>query len=595
MKKQSSKKSSSQVADLDPLRHSLAHLLAAAVMELYPKTKRAIGPAIENGFYFDFEFEKPISDVDLPKIEKRMREILPTWDRFSKHMLDAKSAKKEYPSNPYKHEMIDEFSEKGKKKISFYKSGSYWDLCRGGHVESMKQIDPRGFKLEKIAGAYWRGDEKNKMLTRIYGLAFNSKKELDECITRLEEAKKRDHRKLGADLDLFTFADLIGKGLPLLTPRGTVIRKELERFIYETETKWGYQHVITPPLARVELYKTSGHYPYFKDTMYPVMQVDEDQLILRPMTCPHHFMLYKSKPHSYRELPMRIAELASQFRYEKSGELAGLMRVRMFCLADAHIITPIDKARDEIRGVLDLIDYVNKVLGLKKGVDYRYRLSLGDRKDSKKYYKDDKAWEKAESVLRAVLKEMKAPFFEAKGEAAFYGPKIDVQLKKVSGQEETAFTVQYDFVMPKRFKLTYVDEGGKEQQPIVVHRSCIGALERTMAFLIERYAGAFPLWLAPVQVAILPVGERFAGYAGKVADALRGKNIRVEVRDANETLGKRIRGAEMEKIPYVLVVGEKEEVANAVNIRHYKKGQLGEMKTEKLAEQIARESQNKDL
>ncbi len=601
MKKQSAKKSASKPAkensselQLEGVRHSLAHLLAAAVRELYPGSMNAIGPAVENGFYQDFEMSKPISDADLPQIEAKMRELLPRWTKWTKKVVTLREVKKEFGWNKYKIELAEEFA-RAKKTLTFFTCGGFIDLCKGGHNLPPAEIDPHGFKLEKVAGAYWRGDEKNKMLTRIYGLAFNNKKELDECVARLEEARRRDHRKLGADLDLFVFSDIVGKGLPLLTPKGTVIRKELERFVYETETKWGYQHVITPPLAKVELYQKSGHYPYYKNTMYPVMQVDEDQLILRPMTCPHHFMLYKSKPRSYRELPLRIAEMASQFRYEKSGELTGLMRVRMFCLADAHIVLPAEKAKDEIKRVLDLIDYANKIFGLEKGVDYRYRLSLGNRKDSKKYYKDDQAWNKAESVLRSVLQEMKAPFFEAEGEAAFYGPKIDVQMKKVSGQEETAFTVQYDFVMPKRFELVYTDEQGKEQQPIVIHRSSIGSFERTMAFLIERYAGAFPLWLAPVQVAILPVGEKFTGYAERVAEVMREKNIRVELRDANETLGKRIRTADMEKIPYVLVAGEKEEGTGTVSIRHYKKGQMGEMNFEKLISQIQAEIENKSL
>ena len=405
------------------------------------------------------------------------------------------------------------------------------------------------------------------MLTRIYGLAFGSKKELEEYEKMQEEARKRDHRKLGADLDLFVFSDIIGKGLPLLTPKGTVIRKELEKFVYETETKWGYQHVITPPLAKVELYEKSGHYPYYKNTMYPVMQVDEDKLILRPMTCPHHFMLYKSKPHSYRELPMRIAELAHQFRYEKSGELTGLMRVRVFCLADAHIITQPEEAKEEIKRVLKLIDYVNEVLGLKKGADYSYRLSLGDRKDSKKYYKDDKAWDKAENILRSVLKEMKEPFSEAEGEAAFYGPKIDIQMKKIGGQEETAFTVQYDFVMPKRFELTYIDKDGKERQPIVIHRSSIGAFERTMALLIEHYAGDFPVWLSPVQARIVLVSDRHRAYGESILEKIKDAGIRADIAAEGETLGKGIRQGEIEKIPYLLVVGDKEIELKSINVR----------------------------
>ncbi len=578
-----------QEEKLDNIRHSLAHLLAAAVLKKYPQAKLGIGPTIESGFYYDFLFPRPISAEDLLELEKTMREFIRAGLPFSGKTVSPSAARKTFKDQPFKLDLIKEFV-KEKKKLTVYKTGDiFLDLCRGGHVKNTKEVNPDAFKLTTLAGAYWRGDEKNKQLTRIYGAAFASKKELDEYLRLQEEAKKRDHRKLGQELDLFTFSDVVGKGLPLLTAKGTVIRKELEKFVYETETKRGYQHVITPPLAKVDLYKISGHYPYYKDTMYPIMQVDEDQLILRPMTCPHHFMLYKSRPHSYRELPLRIAELSPQFRYEKSGELTGLMRVRMFCLADAHIITPAEKAKDEIKNVLDLIDYVNGIFGLTKGVDYRYRLSLGDRKDSKKYYKDDKAWSKAEGILRSVLKEMKAPFFEAEGEAAFYGPKIDVQMKKVGGQEETAFTVQYDFVMPKRFNLTYTDEKGKERQPIVIHRSSIGAFERTMAFLIERYAGAFPLWLAPVQAIILPVGEKFSAYAEIVAGELRAEGIRTEISAADETLGKRIRAAEMQKIPYILVVGEKELAAESVNVRHYRRGQDGEIKLDKLIDKLSQE------
>ena len=582
-----------QEQDIEHIRHSLAHLLAAAVQELWPDAKPTIGPAIENGFYYDFEFAKPISDADLPKIEKKMRSLLPSWNKFTAKQIGKGEALAVYKNNPFKKELVEEIAQKG-EEITFYTSGDFTDLCRGGHAENpAKEVKPDAFHLTHLAGAYWRGDEKNPMLTRIYGLAFATKKELDEHLQMMEEAKKRDHRKLGADLDLFTFSDLVGKGLPLLTPKGTVIRKELEKFIYETETQWGYQHVTTPPLAKVELYEKSGHYPYYKDTMYPVMQVDEDKLILRPMTCPHHFMLYKSKPHSYRELPMRIAELAQQFRYEKSGELTGLMRVRLFCLADAHIIISPDQAKDEIKNVLNLIDYVNGVFGLKKGVDYRYHLSLGDRKDSKKYYKDDDAWNKAETVLRSVLTEAKAPFFEAEGEAAFYGPKIDVQMKKVNGQEETAFTVQYDFVMPKRFELTYVDEKGKEQQPIVVHRSSIGALERTMAFLIERYAGAFPVWLATVQIAILPISDKLNDYVREIAKSLSG--TRVWVDDRNESIGKKIREAEQQKIPYMLIIGEKEKTAGAVSVRQRGEKDLGSMPLAEFIEKITNEIEKRTI
>ncbi|PIT87330.1 MAG: threonine--tRNA ligase [Candidatus Magasanikbacteria bacterium CG10_big_fil_rev_8_21_14_0_10_40_10] len=544
---------------LQKIRHSICHLMSMAMQEIYPQVGLGVGPYIEDGFYQDYDLPEPIGDEILPKLEKRIKEMIKQKIDFVQHDMDFDSALEIYKHDPYKTEMILDLKAKGEKVVSFYKSDWFENLCLGPHVNNTSEIDLEAFKLTRIAGAYWRGDEKNKMLTRIYGVAFANKKELDEYLFRQEEAERRDHRKLGAELDLFVFSDLVGKGLPLLTPRGTAIRKELEKFVLEEETKRGYQHVITPPLAKVDLYKTSGHYPYYKDTMYPVMKVDDDELILRPMTCPHHFMLYKSRPHSYRELPLRLAEISPQFRYEKSGELAGLMRVRMFCLADAHIIATTEQAADEIKNVLELIDYANKAFGLKKGEDYRYRLSLGDRTNEDKYYKDDKAWDQAEDILRQVLKETGAPFFEAPGEAAFYGPKIDVQVKKVNGHEETAFTVQYDFVMPKRFDLKYTDSDGQEKQPIVIHRSSIGAFERTMAFLIERYAGAFPVWLAPVQVVFVPVSAKFNDQARELAREFYAEDkIRAEVEDADETVGNKVRKALQKKTPYVIVIGEKE-------------------------------------
>ena len=396
------------------------------------------------------------------------------------------------------------------------------------------------------------------MLTRIYATAFPTQKELAHYLEKLEEAKKRDHKKLGAQLDLFVFSETVGKGLPLWTPKGSTVRRILERFIVDEELKRGYLHVYTPDLANVALYEKSGHYPYYKDSMYAPITVDEDTYMLRPMTCPHHFELYLSKPHSYKELPIRYAELASLYRYEKSGELSGLERVRTFTLADAHIIAMESQAEQEVGQVLDLIDYVADTLGLTYGEDYFYRLSLGDRKDEKKYFKDDSAWDKAEETLRTVLTKRQAKFYEAEGEAAFYGPKIDVQMKNVNGKEETAFTVQYDFVMPKRFNLTYINDKGEEEQPIVVHRSSIGALERVMAFLIEKHAGAFPLWLAPVQVVILPVADRHEAYAKKVDEELKKAGIRTELDTSNQTLGGKIRSHTLQKVPFQCIIGDKE-------------------------------------
>ncbi|HJX59583.1 threonine--tRNA ligase [Candidatus Woesebacteria bacterium RBG_19FT_COMBO_47_8] len=551
---------------LDNLRHSTAHLLAAAVVKLWPDAKPTIGPVIENGFYYDFDMGKvKISEKDLGKIEEAMSQILPGWDKFAKKEVTATQAKKLFKENSYKIELIEELEKSG-EGITLYKSGAFVDLCRGGHVTKASEI--KYFKLLSLAGAYWRGSEKNKMLTRIYGTAFTSKAELDKYLDSIEEASENDHRKIGKDLGLFVFSDLVGKGLPLLTAKGSTIRRELERFIVDEEIKRGYQHVYTPPLAKTDLYKKSGHYPYYKDTMYPVMKVDDEELILRPMTCPHHFMLYSSEVHSYRELPIRIAEIAPQYRYEKSGELTGLIRIRMFNLADAHIFTAPEAAEGEIEGVLDLISYANSVMGLKKGEDYRYRLSLGDRGDAKKYYKDDKAWDKAEGILRKVLKAQDVPFYEAAGEAAFYGPKIDVQVRKLSGKEETAFTVQYDFVMPKRFDLKYIDKDGKEKEIVVIHRASIGCLERTIAFLIEKYHGSFPLWLSPVQVKVLPITEKALKYANSVYLKLKEAGIRTEVDSRNETLAAKIRDAQLAKVPYMLILGPKEEEASLVSVRN---------------------------
>ncbi|MDO9334248.1 MAG: threonine--tRNA ligase [Dehalococcoidales bacterium] len=547
---------------LDTMRHSTAHVMAEAVKSIFPEAKFGIGPTIENGFYYDFDLPRTLTPEDLPVIEAKMQEIVKANLPFSYELVSKDEARRIFAGQPYKLELIDELPE---EKVTVYRQGNFVDMCRGPHVKSTGEI--KAFKLMSIAGAYWRGSEKRPMLQRIYGVAFNNQKELDEYLVTQEEIKKRDHRKIGKDLDLFVFMDLVGKGLPIFTEKGSIIRRTLERFVVDEEIKRGYKHVYTPDLANIELYKTSGHYPYYKDSMYPVMKVDEEELMLRPMTCPHHFQYYASKPRSYRELPFRIAELAKQFRYEKSGELTGLMRVRSFCLADSHIICQKDQATGELNSVLDLIEYMASALGYKAGENYRYRLSLGDRKDDKKYYKDDESWDFAENVLRQVLIQRKANYFEVEKEAAFYGPKIDIQMKNVAGKEDTAFTVQYDFVMPKRFKLSYIDKDGKGKEPIVIHRSSIGAIERTMAFLIEHYAGAFPVWLSPVQAVIIPVSDLHLEYARKLEAELKTADIRIQVDDRNERMNQKIRDAQLEKIPYMLVVGNKEAENGTVSVR----------------------------
>ena len=577
--------------NLDSLRHSCAHLLAHAVKQLYPGALNAIGPAIENGFYQDFDMGKwNISEADLPKIEAKMREILPKWQKFSFNEVTLEEAKKLFKDNKYKVEMATEFAKQG-KKLQTNDPGDFLDLCKMGHVENPSK-ELRNFKLLSVAGAYWRGSEKNKMLTRVYGTVFPTKQELENHLKMLEEAKKRDHRKLGKDLGLFAFSDLVGKGLPMLTAKGTTLKRILERFIVDEEIRRDYQHVSTPPIAKVDLYRTSGHYPYYKETMYPPMIVDDEELILRPMTCPHHFALFKTQPHSYHEMPVRFAEISPQFRYEKSGELTGLIRVRTFLLSDAHIITPKDKAEEEINKVLDLISYVNKAFGLKAGVDFRFRLSLGAREDSKKYYKDDKMWDYAEGILRKVLKNQSVPYYEAENEAAFYGPKIDVQMKNVNGKEDTAFTVQYDFVMPKRFELKFINKEGKEEEPVVIHRASLGAFERTMAFLIEHYGGAFPLWLSPIQAVVLPISEKFLEPAQKVKEELQKNGIRVELNNDNKSLGGKIRESTLQKIPFMIIIGEKEVKSNLISVRSREGKDLGSMEIKKFINQIKSQIEN---
>ncbi|MDO8265023.1 MAG: threonine--tRNA ligase, partial [Candidatus Parcubacteria bacterium] len=545
----------------ETVRHSLAHILAAAVQNMFPEAVFGMGPSIENGFYYDFELPRPLTPTDLPRIEKRMKEMIKQSLSFKKENVSKTEAEKLFESQPYKLELIKEIPE---NEISVYKTvlpqGKilFTDLCKGPHVVSTKEIPVDAFKLTKIAGAYWKGDEKRPMLQRVYGLAFETNKELDEFILQQAEAEKRDHRIIGKNLDLFIFSDLVGKGLPLFTEKGSIIRRELEQFVVDEEIKRGYKHVYTPELAKVELYKTSGHYPYYKDTMYPIMKVDEEELILRPMTCPHHYQIYSSQQRSYRELPFKIAELAKQFRYEKSGELTGLIRARLFCLADAHIICQVSQANDEINNALDLIEYFASIFSLKIGLNYRYRLSLGDRKNEKKYFKDDAAWDSAENVLRNVLKKRKAIFFETEGDAAFYGPKIDIQMKNFAGKEETAFTVQYDFVGPKRFNLCYIDKDNAKKEPIIIHRSSIGSIERTMAFLIEYYAGALPLWLSPEQLWVIPIGLNHEKYAKEIGKELQEAGFRVKIKDENDTISKKIREGELQKIPYLLVIGDKE-------------------------------------
>ncbi len=583
--------------NIENLRHSLAHILAAAVQELYPDALFAIGPAIDNGFYYDFDFgDTKIGEEDLYRLKKKMEEIISRRLPLTRRELPLVEAAAVIGDKQiYKQELLAQLAAAGETKVSFYQLGKFDDLCRGPHLADTGEVPAGAFKLTKLAGAYWRGDEHNKMLTRIYGLAFADKRALDAYIIMMEEAAKRDHRKLGHELGLFVFSEMVGKGLPMLTAKGATIRRELERFIVDEEIKRGYQHVMTPDLARLELYKKSGHYPYYQDSMYAPIVIDEEEFMLRPMACPHHFELYLSQPHSYRDLPMRIAELAKLYRYEQSGELTGLIRARAFCLADSHIIcADADQAKTEVAGVLDLIDYVSQTLGLVKGQDYAYRLSLGDRADSKKYFKNDAAWDEAEAALRAVLTERGDKFVEAPAEAAFYGPKIDVQMTNVSGKEETAFTVQYDFVMPERFNLTYIASDGSAKRGVVIHRSSIGALERVMAFLIERYAGALPVWLSPTQVKLLAVGEKHHEFVSQLAQEFMAQGIRAETDLSDETVGNKTRKAVNEKAPYILVIGDKEMNSTNLHIRDRGVKETREIGKEEFIKEILEKIKNRN-
>lgn len=549
-------------------RHSAAHILAGAVFEMFPDAKFAIGPAIEKGFYYDFELPRTLIPEDLEILEDKMKEIIKSNLPFEQRVISVDEAISLFgqAGQEYKVELIQELKDAGEENVTIYKTGSFADLCTGPHIESTGEINPTAIKLAKFSGAYWRGDENKKQLQRIYGLVFNDKKELKKYLQDEEEALKRDHRKIGKELDLFVFSDLVGKGLPLFTPKGTSVWKELEKFIVEEETKRGYLRTHTPDLTRVELYKKSGHWEHYQADMYPVMELYGDQYVLRPMTCPHQFEIFNSRPRSYRELPLRYAELAKLYRKEKSGELSGLIRhAGGWTLADAHIICRPDQVEEEFEKVVDLVQFVMKTLGVD---EYWYRFSKWDKENKKgKYIDDPKAWDGTQSSMKKILDKMNLEYVEADDEAAFYGPKLDVQMRNVNGKEDTAFTIQIDFAMPEKFDMSYIDKAGEKQRPMIIHRSSIGCIERTMAFLIEKYAGAFPTWLAPIQVGVLPVSEKFDAYAKSVFEELQQAGIRVEMFNSDDSLGKRIAEAVKQKDPYLVIVGEQEEKEGTVAIR----------------------------
>ncbi len=555
--------------NIEKIRHSLAHLMAMAVLKKFPNTKLGIGPTIENGFYYDFG-GIPISPEDLPKLEKQIRELIKQDLNFKKEIISPIAAKKLFKNQPYKLELAKEANSK-KQTLSVYKSDNFIDLCKGPHVKNTKEINSDAFKLTKIAGAYWKGSEKNPMLTRVYGVAFETKKELEDYLKQMELAEKCDHRNIGEKLGLFMIDEQIGKGLPLWLPKGYAIRKKLEDYIYKIEKENGYLHVLTPQIAKEDLYKKSGHLAHYKDDMYAPITIDNEKYYLRPMNCPHHHSIYKHGKRSYRELPLRIAEFGTVYRYERSGVLSGLIRVRGFTQNDAHIYATEENLEKEIISILNLHKKVFDDFGIK---DYWYRLSLPDFKNPRTrtkfgagHSKEKEIWKRGENILKKSLQNLGHKFIEAVGEASFYGPKIDIQMKDLYGKEDTIATIQIDYYSAPKFNLAYIAQDGKEKPTIVIHRAIFGSFDRFFAFLIEKTCGALPLWLAPVQVKILAISEKQNDYAEKILSELKNNGIAAELAPSDETLGKRIREAEMQKIPYILVVGEKEQTANTVAIR----------------------------
>lgn len=566
------------------MRHTASHVMAQAVLEMFPTAGLAIGPPIEDGFYYDFDLPRNLTPEDLEEIEKRMHRIV-SEDLPLVYSEKSREEAREYLESlhqPYKVELVDDLPEGD--KITFYTQGPFTDLCRGPHVSSTGKIG--AFKLDKIAGAYWRGDEHRQMLQRIYGVLFPTQEELDAYFVRVEEARKRDHRLLGKQLGLFANSSVVGPGLPLWLPKGATIRRILERHITDVELENGYEHVYTPDLAKVELYKQSGHWAHYKDGMFPVMKIENEEFVLRPMNCPHHIQIYKNEAHSYRELPIRIAELGTMYRFEKSGELSGLSRVRAMTLNDAHIFCREDQIVEEVKAVVTLIEKTYRKLGL---TQYAYRLSLHDPNDKEKYVDDPALWERAEGELRRVFEELDVPYVEGVGEAAFYGPKIDIQLRNVLGKEETVSTVQVDRHLPHQFELEYVGEDGQYHMPAMIHRGIISTMERMVAFLIEHYAGAFPLWLAPVQVLLLPIADRHHAYAGEVAEKLKAAGFRVEVDSRNEKIGKKIAEASTQKIPYMLVMGDRDAAAGNVSVRKRAEGDLGAVAVDEFIARLKQE------
>ena len=569
--------------------HTTSHIMAQAVMRLFPDTKFAIGPAIDEGFYYDFDSSAAFNDEDKEKIEAEMKKIIKEDLPIERFSLPKEEALKLMEGQPYKQELINDLPEG--EEISFYKQGDFTDLCAGPHLMSTGKI--KAIKLLANSGAYWRGDEHNKMLQRVYAISFPKASELEEFLKLREEAKERDHRKIGKDLKLFMTHKLVGAGLPIYLPKGATIRRLLERYIQDKEIALGYSHVYTPSLANTELYKISGHWDHYKDDMFPIMKMDTEEMVLRPMNCPHHMLVYKSELRSYKDLPIKIGELANDFRYENSGAVCGLERVRQMCQNDAHLFVRPDQIKEEVGKVLKLIvEVYQKDFGFPSS-SFKYRLSLRDKNNKEKYIDNDEMWETAESQLRAILKELNIDFYEAEGEAAFYGPKIDIQIKTALNHDITIPTCQLDFALPERFDLTYVGEDNKEHRPVVIHRAILGSSDRFISFLIEETKGVFPTWLAPTQVKILPIADSHKEYAKKVREALMLKGIRTELDDRNEKIGYKIREAQLEKVPYMLIIGNKEMENEEVGVRSHKDGDIGAMKLNEFVDKIKYEVDNK--
>jgi threonyl-tRNA synthetase len=574
--------------DMQAFWHSTSHVMADAVKRLWPDVKLAIGPSIDEGFYYDFDKKMPFSEGDLEKIEKEMQKIISENSEFKHSLVEKKEAEKMLKGEPYKLEMLKELKD---KKVSFYQHGKFIDMCAGPHIKKTGEI--KAFKLLRSSSSYWRGDSSKAVLQRIYGISFPSKEQLLEFLRQKEEAEKRDHSKLGRALDLFITHPAIGKGLPLLTPKGATIKRILQRWVEDEEIKRGYQFTCTPILAKTDLYKISGHLEHYKDKMFIFKTPEGEELALRPMTCPYQFMIYKSRQRSYKELPIKYAETSTLCRYEKSGELHGLIRIWQFTLADAHIICSPEQIEEEFVKVLELVKYINKKLGLTESVDYWYRFSKWDPKDKKKYIDNPKAWNESQKMMKKILDKLKLKYEEVDGDAAFYGPKLDVQMKNVYGKEDTMFTIQIDFALPEKFDMTYTDKDNKMVRPMVIHRSSIGCYERTIAMLIEKYAGAFPTWLSPVQVKIMTLTDDNIKYARKVEERLKEANMRVETDYNPTTIQSKIRDAQMEKVPYMIVIGAKEESAGTLAVRTRDGKVKYGVKTEDFVKEICKEIEDK--